>query len=432
MPDFEGRRWPRRSKGRNVDAESHDVADGSASGDAAKSDFDVDIVFNTEATPSGWAAPPTPASYLEATTSGYLPPEDDGYEAPLPAPRDPHPQALFDSSPVEVPLAPQPPPPPPISKVTGPVHVPQLVVGAASPDVEPAVVGEGFRQFPFRPDTVVDGWSNDEITVRAASLRGHFHRYNGAPRQDDVAVHLMADGRLVAVAADGVSAARQSHLGSSTVVAYAAKWLQMHAPHESAETDWMALVKNTAWALALQAQELLKLHDPDPGKAEQELATTMVCALVETVAPGNLRAFLIGVGDSAAWILRNGEFMPVLGGKAVGEGGISSSAVAGLPRVPNEIEPAVVEFGVGDVLLLGTDGFGDPLGSGQGGVGNLFRDLFSGARPPSLIEFAHALDFSRETFDDDRTLIAIMPQSKASEREDKEKPGDSRSGIPRQ
>jgi hypothetical protein len=36
--------------------------------------------------------------------------------------------------------------------------------------------------------------------------------------------------------------------------------------------------------------------------------------------------------------------------------------------------------------------------------------LFGGTRPPSLIEFAHAMDFSRETFDDDRTLIALMPQ----------------------
>jgi hypothetical protein len=29
---------------------------------------------------------------------------------------------------------------------------------------------------------------------------------------------------------------------------------------------------------------------------------------------------------------------------------------------------------------------------------------------PSLIEFAHAVDFSRETFDDDRTLVAVWPR----------------------
>jgi hypothetical protein len=29
---------------------------------------------------------------------------------------------------------------------------------------------------------------------------------------------------------------------------------------------------------------------------------------------------------------------------------------------------------------------------------------------PSLIEFAHMVDFSRETFDDDRTLVAVWPR----------------------
>jgi hypothetical protein len=75
-----------------------------------------------------------------------------------------------------------------------------------------------------------------------------------------------------------------------------------------------------------------------------------------------------------------------------------------------------VEIGLGEVLLLGTDGIGDPLGSGQGGVGNLFRELFSGTEPPSLVEFANAVDFSRETFDDDRTLIAVMPRAQADGR----------------
>jgi hypothetical protein len=83
--------------------------------------------------------------------------------------------------------------------------------------------------------------------------------------------------------------------------------------------------------------------------------------------------------------------------------------------VPKELTPAVAEIGPGDVLLIGTDGIGDPLGSGEGGVGNLFRDLVTGpTAPPSLIEFAHAVDFSRETFDDDRTLVAVWPKQDAA------------------
>jgi hypothetical protein len=65
------------------------------------------------------------------------------------------------------------------------------------------------------------------------------------------------------------------------------------------------------------------------------------------------------------------------------------------------------------VLLIATDGIGDPLGTGQGGVGNLFREVLTKPTPPSLIEFAHAVDFSRETFDDDRTLVAVWPRRRA-------------------
>jgi hypothetical protein len=98
---------------------------------------------------------------------------------------------------------------------------------------------------------------------------------------------------------------------------------------------------------------------------------------------------------------------------AVSESGIASSAVVGLPRVPTEVTPVVADVKGDDVLLVATDGIGDPLGTGQGGVGNLFRDVLTKAYPPSLIEFAHAVDFSRETFDDDRTLVAVWPRKQA-------------------
>ena len=94
--------------------------------------------------------------------------------------------------------------------------------------------------------------------------------------------------------------------------------------------------------------------------------------------------------------------------------GIASSAVVGLPRVPTEVMPVVVDVASNDVLLIATDGIGDPLGTGQSGVGNLFREVLTKPSVPSLIEFAHAVDFSRETFDDDRTLVAVWPRQQIS------------------
>jgi hypothetical protein len=120
----------------------------------------------------------------------------------------------------------------------------------------------------------------------------------------------------------------------------------------------------------------------------------------------------VGAGDSAAWLLSSGEFIEILAGKTVPESGIASSAVVALPRVPCVVSPVVVDFAAGDVLLIATDGIGDPLGTGQGGVGNLLREVLTGPSVPSLIEFAHAVDFSREAFDDDRTLVAVWPRKR--------------------
>jgi hypothetical protein len=46
-----------------------------------------------------------------------------------------------------------------------------------------------------------------------------------------------------------------------------------------------------------------------------------------------------------------------------------------------------VQVGGRDVLLIGSDGIVDPY----------------------LVEFVHAVQFSRETFDDDQTLVLVRP-----------------------
>ena len=55
--------------------------------------------------------------------------------------------------------------------------------------------------------------------------------------------------------------------------------------------------------------------------------------------------------------------------------------------------------------MLCTDGLALPLAGGGGEVGaTLAREL---ARPPDIVDFARLLDFSRSTYDDDRSLIAV-------------------------
>lgn len=296
------------------------------------------------------------------------------------------------------------------TEAAGAIAVPPIVIGAPSPVIEPAVIGTGFRAFPFRPDTVIDGWSTGWLTVRGASMRGVLHRHNATPRQDDFVMHHLPDGRVVIAVADGVSQAPQSHIGATTAARYAAQWLHTQMPARTSDTDWSALMKSTAWAMTEQAQALLELPAPDAARAEQELASTLLIAVVEPVGPGWVRVHLLGVGDSSAWVLPAGEdlLVPVLGGKDAASA-VAASTVSGLPRVPSELSPSVLQIQRGDVLLMGTDGIGDPLGSGQGAVGDLVRTCVRGAQPPSLLEFARVVDFSRETFTDDRTLVAAWP-----------------------
>jgi Protein phosphatase 2C len=301
-----------------------------------------------------------------------------------------------------------------IAEIAGSTVISQISVGSASPAVEPRTIAAGYRSLPFRPDSVIDGWSTDAMKVRGASLRGHLHRYNGAPRQDDFGVHNLPDGRVIVLVADGVSGASQSHIGASTAIMQAALWLHANLGDNVADTDWSALLKAAAWALTERAQALLGLDAPDPVRAEAELATTLAVAVIEPTGEHTLRSYLVGAGDSVAWLLSDGQFIEVLAGKKAPATGVTSSAVVGLPRVSTEVTPAVVDVAEHDVLLIGTDGIGDPLGSGQGGVGDLFRSVLTRPSVPSLIEFAHAVDFSRETFDDDRTLVAVWPRSQST------------------
>jgi hypothetical protein len=284
-----------------------------------------------------------------------------------------------------------------------------IVVGQASPSFEPKGTRKDFQVVPCRPDTVIDGWSTGPFTVRAATTRGYLHRYLGSPRQDDYAVVLRADqGPLILAVADGVSAAHHSHIGSTTAVHYACQWLARELPTDIATTDWRKLLQDTAWALIERARVVLALDQADAELAEQAMATTLVCAVCQPINDSQMTVWLVGVGDSGAWVLDGDDFTRVLGGKSASESGLTSSAVTGLPRIPDTVEAVEITVDSGQALLVGSDGFGDPLGGGTGEVGKLFSEVLGGDIP-SLHEFAHALDFSRETFDDDRTLVAVWP-----------------------
>jgi hypothetical protein len=98
---------------------------------------------------------------------------------------------------------------------------------------------------------------------------------------------------------------------------------------------------------------------------------------------------------------------PLLKQKIGPEAPTVSSAVSPLPRLSSQITPVRYHMAAEDVLLVGADGFGDPLGDGDGQVRRLFAEHLGA--PPHGRGLAHLLDCSRDTFDDDRTLLPIWP-----------------------
>ncbi|SHN47120.1 protein phosphatase 2C domain-containing protein [Cryptosporangium aurantiacum] len=254
----------------------------------------------------------------------------------------------------------------------------------------------------YRPDTVCDAWSAGRLTVRMASVRGYAHRYDGTPRQDDaVAVAHPGSGAVVFAVADGVSAAGEAHVGAALACRAAVRVVLRSLDDAQGDgdaidwdaVDWDAVVGAAAAALVRDAGD-------DKGAAAARFATTLVTGLVRPEPPA---ATLVRVGDTAAWRLRGGAFEALT--SAPGDPVVVRSATAALPVVPDVVRPQSVDLAPGDVVLVGTDGFGDPLGDGTGQVGRLVAEVL--ATPPSALRFAHVLDFSRETFDDDRTLLAI-------------------------
>ncbi|TDC69172.1 protein phosphatase 2C domain-containing protein [Streptomyces hainanensis] len=286
------------------------------------------------------------------------------------------------------------------------------VLGRASAEVEPLPPPPE----PYRPDTVFDGWSTSRLTVRLASVRGDAHRASGVPRQDDaVAVVHPPTGTLVFAVADGVSAAPDSHIGAALACRTAVADVLAQLDDGRHRVDWMRVVRNASHQLLRRISRGEPPTEAHGEEARLRLATTLIAGTVTATGPDEpLSLEILPFGDSSVWLFRDGVFDALVEGKGETTDGLASSAVEwALPRVPTrQAKPFRDVLPPDGVLLVGTDGIGDPLGAGDGLVGHLLSVGLAGPLP-SPGHFAYLLDFSRETFDDDRTLLAVWPRPTA-------------------
>jgi hypothetical protein len=261
-----------------------------------------------------------------------------------------------------------------------------ITIGEPAPTIEVGL----FAGDQYRPDTIADGGAAYGLTVRAASVRGLTKRYLAGPRQDDMClrVHEPTESVIVAVA-DGVSAAPRSEIGAVLAVQHAVAAVARQLDEDA--LDWARVFEQAAWALIEQEDG-----------APDSLATTLTVAVV---GDGTVR--VAAVGDSPALVLSGEAFEPVVVAPADPDG-LIGGGVHALPRAAGLFTAVECSLDPDSVLLVCTDGLALPLGDGTGEVGRAFaREL---AVPPDIPDFARLLDFSRATYDDDRTLVAVWGQ----------------------
>ncbi len=279
----------------------------------------------------------------------------------------------------------------------------RVVLGTPAAHVEPKPPPAD----PYRPDTIFDGWSSPGLTVRLASVRGDQHRFGGPPRQDDVVVawHEPTD-RVVFAVADGVSSAPHSHIGAALACRTAVNDVLAQLAQERSEPDWTRVLQAAAYQLVMRVAGGREPGERDRAEAARQLATTLVTGTVAARDDGRMDVTVVRAGDSSAWCLHGGGYHALLHDGSAEDGDISSTAVVALPRLLPRTRPITYTLPADSVVLVGTDGFGVPLGDGSGPVGEIFAGALQNG-PPEPRMLAHLLDFSRETFDDDRTLLAV-------------------------
>ncbi len=261
------------------------------------------------------------------------------------------------------------------------------------------------------PDMVVDGAGYGPLTVRAASVRGDSHRYQGEPRQDSLAVVRLGapgpDGLLLLAVADGVGSAARSHVGSQEACWLAAMELDAVSA-ELAETvragdqpGFAALVDTAVGRVATLLAHRARERGDDPAA----YATTLRALLVPLDPRVRVRGFL-AVGDGGTALLRAGEWNLSLTDPEHDGDGMIDTRTAALPHGYRARALLLAPALPGDVLVLCTDGLSTPL-AGDAGMRDFLGSGWGRGAAPAPADFLWQLQYRVKSYDDDRTAVVL-------------------------
>jgi hypothetical protein len=267
-------------------------------------------------------------------------------------------------------------------------------------------------------DTELSAATLPGMVIRAASVRGLLHRFNGTPGQDAFAIaQYHREDRdapqAIAVVCDGVGALGRSHEAARLV----SRLLAGAGTNGVPWPDAFALANEEVHALAKQAS----CGGPDDADLNG-MATTAVAVAVNRVADTWILTSA-WVGDSSLWHLSRAGEWSLLTGAAPEDSDETfySSGVRPLPSADGAC--ASGEFSVtGGAIFLMSDGVANPLRWSRE-----VRKTLAGwwARPPDPFTFAAQVGFARRSHTDDRTVVGIWADSDGDAPVRPEEPGDA-------
>ncbi|GAA1994110.1 hypothetical protein [Kitasatospora viridis] len=264
------------------------------------------------------------------------------------------------------------------------------------------------------PDTALDGAQYPGLTLRAASVRGDSARYRGEPRTDALLLTRFGeapDGLLLAVLGSRARAANDPRAGHT---------LPDLVPGDAIGKACVQLAEAIGRSRAELSADLRAGARDRLRYGLQRLTAGAGAALRASAAGGgSLHCLLIpldpeathraafGTGPGGLYLLRSGHWIDAYAARMLYQGDGAEAEDAGTePREPRPFRFRMVPATAGDILLLASPGFAEPVAE-EAAVGHFLATHWSNPHPPGTVDFLRQVQVRAKGHADDRTAIAL-------------------------